>query len=223
MAAPSRLVRGGRERIHSPILCDLQETSRSDPPVPGTLRVDGAGTREARHKTVRGGRRARELVSAGPRPFPRGRGPVSCTPGSRDEPGPFRGPPGRDEEDPLPAGNGPTVGTRASEAPPSGTELTFPQELHAARRRGRAHPGAQLPLKAPPNRKWFIAPPPPASSTAFPPITGKTAVDALLLRAAIGPRDARPGLAGKRHVPGSAPSCVDRIPAQLGSPILCAR
>ena len=77
----------------------------------------------------------------------------------------------------------------------------------------RLRSGAQ----APPNRKRFRAPLLSSTPAAPGPITNKPAADAQLPRTAIGPTVSWSGLAGKRHVPASAPSYVDRIPSQLSS------
>lgn len=76
---------------------------------------------------------------------------------------------------------------------------------------------------APPNRKRLPAPPPSASTNrrrAARPIADERAADARLFRTAIGPPGSSRGLAGKRHVPACAPSCVARIPAQKLSQVL---
>lgn len=73
---------------------------------------------------------------------------------------------------------------------------------------------------APPNRKRLPAPPPSASAAAARPIADERAADARLFRTAIGPPGSSRGLAGKRHVPACAPSCVARIPAQKFSQVL---
>lgn len=120
-------------------------------------------------------------------------------------------------------GTRPTDRIRAHEDPSSTTELTFPgcstpQDTVAA-----VHPGSQLPCTSTAQPEVVLAPPPSVLSAFFTPITSTITADALLLRAAIGLTIAWPGLAGNRHVPASAPSCVDRIPAQLRLPSLWER
>lgn len=190
-AAPDGPVRGSRE------LSDLQETNRA---APGTPRAEGPGrtarTRQAGHKTASrraraAGRRAARRTEAGVR------SPIRT----------------RDKAD----------GQEDDERSPSARRSAYlRRELHAERHRGRRSPRHSAPAhKHRPAGSGPSPRPHPPCRPASAPITVKSAADASPLRAAIGPTIARPGLAGKRHVPGSAPSCVSRIPAQLGSPVLC--
>lgn len=192
----------------------------------GGTRGEEQGRAKPGTKRYPGGRRARDLVSARLQPFPQSCGTASRGPHTRGQSG-AAGPSAC-------TGTGvkkthyewetrPTDRIRANEDPSSTTELTSPRSSTPQDTVAAAHPGSQLPCTSTAQPEVILAPPPSDLSAVFTPITSMITADALLLRAAIGLTIAWPGLAGNRHVPASAPSCVDRIPAQLRLPSLWGR
>lgn len=129
----------------------------------------------------------------------------------------------RSEEIHYEWGTRPTHRVRANKDSLSTTGLTFPGSSTPQDTVDAAHPGSELPRTSTAQPEVVISPAPPELSVVFAPITSTIIADAWLLRETIGLTIAWPGLAGNRHVPASAPGCVDRIPAQLGLPSLWGR
>lgn len=142
-------MKGGRELIQiSPILSDLQETNKSGPLVPETLRAEGAGAenKDARSQAqngAQGGRRARESKSAGPQYSPRSCGTASQ--GTERSLGALGYTEAGARKTHPARGTRRTDRMRANEDPPGTTGLTFPGSSTPQDTVAEAHPGSQLP------------------------------------------------------------------------------